>query len=39
MDRYEKARNYHKRGFNCCQSVLASFTDLMSGLLRRHAWA
>lgn len=28
MDRYEKARNYHKRGFNCCQSVLASFTDL-----------
>ena len=28
MDRYEKARDYHKRGFNCCQSVLASFTDL-----------
>ncbi|MDO4316194.1 MAG: C-GCAxxG-C-C family protein [Oscillospiraceae bacterium] len=28
MNRYEKANAYHKRGFNCCQSVLAAFSDL-----------
>lgn len=27
-DRCELANNYHKRGFNCCQSVLAAFSDL-----------
>lgn len=27
MDRFEQAANYHKRGFNCCQSVLAAFQD------------
>lgn len=28
MNRFEKANAYHKRGFNCCQSVLAAFSDL-----------
>lgn len=28
MNRYEKAHEMHKKGFNCCQSVLAAFTDL-----------
>ena len=28
MNRYEKAADYHHRGFNCCQSVLAAFADL-----------
>lgn len=28
MDRCELAHAYHKRGFNCCQSVLAAFEDL-----------
>ena len=28
MNRFEKANDYHKRGFNCCQSVLAAFSDL-----------
>ena len=28
MNRLEKANAYHKRGFNCCQSVLAAFSDL-----------
>lgn len=28
MNRYEKAHELHKKGFNCCQSVLAAFTDL-----------
>ncbi|WP_298030782.1 C-GCAxxG-C-C family protein [uncultured Dysosmobacter sp.] len=28
MDRCEKALELHKKGFNCCQSVLAAFTDL-----------
>jgi len=27
MNRYEKAFDYHKRGFNCCQSVIAAFAD------------
>ena len=31
MDRFEKANDYHKKGFNCCQSVLAAFSD-MTGL-------
>ena len=28
MNRLEKAVDYHKRGFNCSQSVLAAFTDI-----------
>ena len=28
MNRYEKAAAYHHKGFNCCQSVLAAYTDL-----------
>ena len=28
MNRYEKAAAYHHQGFNCCQSVLAAYTDL-----------
>lgn len=28
MNRFEKASAYHKQGFNCCQSVLAAFSDL-----------
>ena len=28
MDRCELANNYHKRGCNCCQSVLAAFSDV-----------
>ena len=28
MNRFEKANAYHKRGFNCCQSVVAAFSDL-----------
>ena len=27
MDRCEQAVGYHKKGFNCCQSVLAAFQD------------
>lgn len=28
MTRYERATEYHHKGFNCCQSVLASFSDV-----------
>lgn len=28
MNRFEQAAAYHHRGFNCCQSVLAAYTDL-----------
>ena len=27
MNRCEQAAVYHKKGFNCCQSVLAVFQD------------
>ena len=27
MNRLELANNYHKRGYNCCQSVLGAFSD------------
>lgn len=27
MNRFERADAYHKRGFNCCQSVVAAFSD------------
>ena len=28
MNRFEKAAEYHHEGFNCCQSVLAAYSDL-----------
>lgn len=28
MNRCELAHEYHKRGFNCCQSVVAAFHDI-----------
>ena len=28
MNRFEQAQRYSDRGFNCCQCVLASFSDL-----------
>ena len=28
MNHFEQAYTYHKQGFNCCQSVLAAFSDL-----------
>ena len=28
MNRTEKAFAYHKQGYNCCQSVVAAFSDL-----------
>ena len=28
MNRFEKAAEYHHKGFNCCQSVLAAYADL-----------
>lgn len=30
MERCKKAMEYHSRGFNCAQSVLAAFADLVS---------
>jgi len=27
MNRMEKANSYHEKGFNCCQCVLAAFSD------------
>ena len=29
MNRCEQAVDYHKKGFNCCQSVLAAYQDLI----------
>ena len=29
MNRFERADAYHKKGFNCCQSVVAAFSDLI----------
>ena len=28
MERVELAHEYHKNGYNCCQSVLAAFSDI-----------
>ena len=28
MNHYEQAAQYHHKGFNCCQSVLAAFSDV-----------
>lgn len=35
--RCELANTYHKRGFNCCQSVVAAFQDL-TGLNEQQSW-
>ena len=37
MNRYELAHSYHKRGFNCCQSVVAAFSDL-TGLSEQESF-
>ncbi len=37
MDHLEQAHQYHKRGFNCCQSVLAAFFDL-TGLSEQESF-
>lgn len=36
-NRCELANNYHKQGYNCCQSVLAAFSDL-TGLSERASF-
>ena len=36
MTRYERATEYHHKGFNCCQAVLASFHDV-TGLSEQAA--
>ena len=36
MNRFEKADAYHKKGFNCCQSVVAAFSDL-TGLTEQES--
>ena len=33
MNRYEQAVAYHHKGFNCCQSVLAAYSDLTGAIL------
>ena len=38
MNRLEKAIDYHKKGFNCSQSVLAAFTDL-TGLSEQDSFS
>ena len=37
MNRMEQSIAYHKRGFNCCQSVLAAFSDI-SGLSEQDSF-
>lgn len=37
MNRFELANSYHKRGFNCCQSVVAAFSDL-TGLSEQESF-
>ena len=37
MDRIERANEYHHRGFNCCQSVAAAFSDL-TGLSEQESF-
>ena len=36
MNRCELAANYHQKGFNCCQCVLAAFTDV-TGLTEQES--
>ena len=37
MDRMERANAYHDKGFNCCQSVVAAFSDL-TGLSEQESF-
>lgn len=37
MTRYEQAIAYHKQGYNCSQSILASFTDV-TGLTTQNSF-
>ena len=37
MNRCERANDYHRRGFNCSQSVLAAFSDL-TGLSEQESF-
>lgn len=37
MNRLERAYAYHKQGFNCCQSVVAAFSDI-TGLSEQTAF-
>ena len=37
MDRFEQAAQYHHQGFNCCQSILAAYTDL-TGLTQQASF-
>ena len=37
MDRTRMAETYHERGFNCCQSVLAAFSDV-TGLSEQESF-
>ena len=37
MNRCELAHEYHKKGFNCCQSVVAAFHDL-TGLTEQESF-
>ena len=38
LERCELAHTYHKKGYNCCQSVLAAFSDL-TGLSEKDSLA
>ena len=38
LERCELAHAYHKKGYNCCQSVLAAFSDL-TGLSEKDSLA
>jgi len=37
MNRMERSISYHKQGFNCCQSVVAAFSDL-TGLSEQESF-
>ena len=37
MNRFEKANAYHDKGFNCCQSVVAAFSDI-TGLSEQESF-
>lgn len=37
MDRMKRASEYHQKGFNCCQSVVAAFSDL-TGLSEQESF-
>ena len=37
MNRFERANAFHHKGFNCCQSVVAAFSDL-TGLSEQESF-